>query len=155
MTIDPGIGGTGIAIWSPNGECVRSETFDSREKDWINASKHISRYFYQIGPFKFIAFEMPSNFQTSTASIAAGKRGDILKLSILIGMIIKVTENATDLHVPILVQTWKGNAKKEMMNDRVKRVFNNDEDQKYYLVEKMTTHALDAIGIGLYLQGKL
>lgn len=153
MTIDPGINGTGVAIWRGK-ELINLYSINSNKLDWLSSAFDIAGRGVIQTPIEWLAFEMPANFASSTASIAAGKKGDILKLSILIGMIISKHDDIIVL--PVTVQSWKGNMEKKMMNERTKLIYKNDKCQKKQLDSwDLTTHSVDAIGIGLYLQGKL
>lgn len=99
---------------------------------------------------RLMVYEMPMFIAKAAA---ANARQDIIKLTLLAGSIdghCRVKMMSTS---PIPINSWKGQMEKTMMNDRVRRRYASHFKEE--LPEKMTTHSLDAIGIGMYILGLL
>lgn len=159
LTIDPGLGGTGWATWEasswedlkkPVGHgCVSVLNADLKKDwwwrmDWI-CDQMMGVLFQEKANTFFI--EQPM-YMPSGKGLVAAERDDLVKLSILTGGIIsRISYNrASTPWFPIPVTTWKGNLSKDLCQDRVERKLKMN-------LSGSTTHAADAIGLGLYCKG--
>jgi len=154
LTIDPGLGGTGVVAWDMNDwhNDLRSmnfqiQRFNMHTKEWTIGSADIvadlKRWAHKMNVVKMYV-EFPQAFQSAVGQSAIN-RGDIFKLSFLIGCIRGAFPYAA--FEPVRVVDWKGQLPKEICIKRIKRLIPPEKWPK-------STHEYDAIGIGLYLKGK-
>jgi hypothetical protein len=156
LTIDPGITGTGVIAWNadkfknPEKLSFDAALFNASAKEWEIATQQIANALHRwtqcsLYKVKTIYVEFPQAFQSALGQ-AAINRGDIFKLVFLIGCIRGVLIFSE--FVPVRVIDWKGQLPKEEVERRCKRIIPEKDWVK-------TTHLWDAVGIGLYLKGKL
>lgn len=153
MTIDPGISGTGYALWSEKMILLDAGIFSSRNKGWLEKAEDIASQLkvYMVGKKVTQAhIELPSFFQSSGGETVA-RRGDLVKLTLMAGL-IHGTFKVLGCRVKyVSIANWKGQLPKNVVEKRVrKRV---EEDTWNGLDIK--SHAIDAVGIGLYVKGEL
>lgn len=169
VTIDPGLGGTGWAYWysmnvSPTNITKKARPPDftgvlrvpKKIKDWEDKAYGYSKLFEQLvkrslpeadEDGRLFVIEFPQLFSSSSISFASAQRGDLFKLSYLVGMYSQIIYSSKvpseiDLVSP---NAWKGQLTKKATNKRIMRT----------IKKKYRDHEADAVGIGLYLQGKL
>ena len=153
MTVDPGVGGTGLAYWGvqrstpTHTACIRpyhkKSVWTSRA---LEVAEQYRRYITLWAPMD-IYIEEPSLWM-SAKGLASANRKDLLKLTQLIGMLILSTEQMLGpRRTPrlISVQKWKGQLPKHIVTRRVER--------KTGIV--YPDHVSDAVGMGLYVLGML
>lgn len=142
MTIDPGLNGTGFAIWNRDWELIFNNIFIFKDVDIVSRG-HNYRNSLVVICKKFnvnkIFIEYPSLFQTNKGIVTATS-GALVKLSWLVGVLSSITIE-TEL---IPVQSWKGQLPKEVVKQRILHYLPN---------VKAKSHDWDAIGIGLYKKG--
>lgn len=152
LSIDPGTSGCGWAIWDitrrKNWELLRYGVFvpvklrgnDTNDlQRWQYEAEQVSETVAGIGKYcESMYVEYPSVFGGGVAA----QSGAIVKLATLVGMIMGGFQGESIL-VPVV--NWKGQLPKEIVAKRVKKILPNC---------KAESHAIDAIGIGLYLQGR-
>ncbi len=94
-----------------------------------------------------VCYEMPHDI-----GHVASARGDVIKLSILCGALTAFFSASIKdcMIVPVRIIDWKGQMDKEMTAKRVIREMGWNEKHG-----DRQTHEYDAIGIGLYKQGRL
>jgi len=154
LTLDPGAGNTGWAYWpslSLDGDAQAPLEFDvwKTRGTWlakvIAQTRHL-RDFVEEAPETQIVIEGTETWLTSSRTIAAATRGDVNKLAFLVGALYVVAERAAD-EPPRVVKPseWKGQMGKGAVDARIKR----------RLGKRYPAHASDAVGLGLWLQGKL
>lgn len=97
------------------------------------------------GPIDRAVIEWPQFFKTR-AGLAAANSGSLVKLSCAVGAIAQGIREIVPIIQFVSVPEWKGQLPKEEVIDRIKRVW-PDLD--------CSSHAWDAVGIGLHLQGGL
>lgn len=151
-TIDPGIRGTGIAIWSMENwlkETLPIATYvitPPAHDDWVFA---IADIYKQIDPIWEIhnvqkAYcEFPQYF-TSGKGHSATAKGDIYKLSCLVGVFMGMMLGKGTMLIPIQVNSWKGQLPKEAV---IARLLKREPKLADLNIQ---THAWDAVGIGYY-----
>jgi Holliday junction resolvasome RuvABC endonuclease subunit len=155
FTVDPGLGGTGVAVW-PIDEwekpyaplCTR--VLKCTKGDWVQRAKSISVDFnkmvHNYEPSK-VWIEYPSYFESKHE---AAVKGDILKLAFLIGKFSASCDTLALIgsceFIPLPVNDWKGQLSKDTV---AKRVANKLHCQPNLFPD----HAMDAVGMGVYLKG--
>lgn len=156
VTIDPGIRGTGLAIWSlktwktatvPLATIVITP---SSTRDWVEAISDIYEEIDKVWVTYNVQkayCEFPQYFTAGVGHSATAK-GDIHKLACLIGVFMGMMLEKGVTFTPVKVTTWKGQLPKKAVISRLKR--------REPFLENMNidSHAWDAVGIGFYLKGK-
>lgn len=156
ITIDPGIRGTGLAIWSLKNwetDTVPLATFvitPPSDEEWVIA---IGTIFDQIDPifdeYKVVKAycEFPQYFSSGKGH-AATSDGKIFKLACLVGVFMGIMLVKNCILFPINVTAWKGQLPKEAVISRLIRI----EPKLSQL--NIDSHAWDAVGIAFHLKGK-
>lgn len=147
ITIDPGLTGTGYAIWETDWALVENGVYtpkvakplpqkriDICESLIYTCSKHNVKHAY---------IEYPQMFGGNKGSMVAAK-GDLVKLAALVGYISGCLAINNIKVWDVTVIEWKGQMTKEAVINRIKRLIP-------YV--KAKSHDYDAIGIGLYIKG--
>ena len=161
ISIDPGIRGTGIAVWNANpGQWTKLQppmhvgnlypsshanyTLDTR---WFHAAQEIALAIESIAFEKTTIthayIEYPSYF-ASYIGQAAAERGDLVKLTTLVGMLAHIFRDRAYL-VP--VNHWKGQLPKTVVEARIRSLLGDDNCNGW------KSHTWDAVGIGLFMKG--
>lgn len=149
-TVDPGIGGTGIAefvdveVGFPEAPC-ETTAIVSRRKGWRAKVDGI------VSEFKnalcgdvpdCIVFEFQELWSGSSTSMAAGSKGDLFKLTFLTGRLAQVAYDAGCEVVLVKPGEWKGQLSKKAVDRRIDRAFGL----------AFGNHVSDAVGMGLAMQ---
>ncbi len=143
ITIDPGVNGTGYAVWDEKWKLEAWGILSSRQKDWndkmyeivFKLKSKILSYGIKKG-----YIESPKKFMGSFGNLVAN-RGDLVKLSIFVGF----TEGSLGIPIErIDVIQWKGTLPKDIVQKRVNRAFPK---------LNIKSHATDSVGLGMYLSG--
>ncbi len=151
ITIDPGTSGCGWAIWTHSWDLVSYGIFIPEEwrggeyselRKWLYKAEQVSEKIRQLcwEAVDELYIEYPSVFGGGVAA----QSGAVVKLACLVGMIMGNSGAGYRFLVP--VQEWKGQMSKSMVEKRIKRILPTC---------KATSHAIDAIGIGMYKKGVL
>jgi hypothetical protein len=155
IAIDPGVGGTGYAIFD-NGILVKFGTVKAIGNEWLYKCSNILflldgqiNGFYQV---EKVLIECPQFMSGSSGRMVAA-RGDLVKLTLLTGMIlqkfmVKYGVSAIELVEP---SKWKGQLPKSVCNNRVLKILKSKNNS---LPLKFDDHGLDAVGIGLWKLGE-
>lgn len=163
VTIDPGLGGTGWALWSresfsrlvpphSSGSIELPSSMD--DWPWQRRATQLAGLLWQVLSCRAVGelyIEEPA-FHESGHGIAAARSGDLIKLAVTAGILVGAGCGAgnpplTPIMVPI--SSWKGSVSKDIIAQRVmKRLPNWKPSTK-------TTHEMDAVGIGLFVKGHL
>lgn len=145
ITIDPGANSSGWAVWDrdwnliANGICTPDPKDEWEMRALENAANlHAvaERHNVELG---FI--EYPAFFQTHGAGVATS--GALVKLAYYVGLVCGTMPFPVKI---VEVGTWKGQLPKKVVIERIKRILPN---------VKATKDDYDAIGIGLFLSGKM
>lgn len=143
LTIDPGISGTGWAVFSKQFVTpIAHGIIYPKEKEISKKFNYIVSYLQLIVKkmgVRQVYIEFPSYFQSAGGRVTAAS-GALVKLSNLVGAIMFALEAK-----PIKVAQWKGQLPKEVVIKRIKKILPNC---------KAKSHDWDAIGIGLYVLGR-
>lgn len=144
LTIDPGISGTGWALWDDKWKLKAHGVINAPSKfPWEDKCRCVMKQLRSIG-WKIEGrteawVELPKQMGGARgAATAAG--GSLRKLTVLVGMIMNEFDART-----IEVNDWKGQLPKEVVAKRVMAILPNCTAK---------SHAMDAVGIGLYVAGR-
>ncbi len=168
LTIDPGLQGTGWALWSrrefknlvaPLASGVLVPTWTNPEGDELPWQYVVSRFATEI------VFGLHNRFRRSEPSVwyveepafmeggkgmVTARSGSLLKLMSLYGAILGASAGPSMFSiVPVPVAVWKGQTPKEIIARRVMKRLPN------WTPTTKATHEIDAVGIGLFLKGHL
>jgi len=154
LTVDPGIGGTGLAAFK-RGVICKTEliTPSSGCENWFEKCLDITNRFedfVEVWNPEFAIIEFPGLWSGSATSQASAAKGDLFKLTMLIGMLVQTMQfyeggDRRDRISLVSPQQWKGQMSKAVVDRRIKRAIN----------QEFPNHVGDAVGIGLALMGKL
>lgn len=157
-SVDVGIVGTGMAFWELVhwGQLVNpTDCFNvappRKLTEWSDRVDFLAEAFsdcLNCRNVKRVYFEMPEFFGGSAKGWTAAARGDLLKLTFLLGSYARVCAEAGIPYELIDVTVWKGQLPKRVVIQRIKRRLPSLEE-----LLKPTTHSWDAIGIGLHAKG--
>lgn len=147
MAVDPGLNGTGWAIFLGKklvdfGVLTFRQDLPWEERAMMYGAsvKSLATYHKVIG----IHCEYPAFFESAGGTMVA-KKGDLLKLTSLVGLFWGMVYPVPFYLVP--VAQWKGQLPKEVVNRRIISILGEKQ------CEKIKTHAWDAVGIGLHVNG--
>lgn len=160
MFIDPGITGTGYAFYpkvdtGKNGsyfEPTLTGTYIAKKSSrWDGKVEVICSWFdgllQGIKP-QILVIEFPEFWAQSSKSMTSVERGDLFKLTFLIGGLGEVgRRNGGNLPLLISPQRWKGQLPKDVMMKRLSKLIAPGLFKDH--------HCADAIGMGLSAQGVL
>lgn len=149
MTVDPGLGGTGWALFeSFDKPPSHYGVLEDRKGKWVDRARRIANDFGGlVRGFEnpAVIIEWPGFWGGSVKSFASMERGDLFKLCFLIGNMSAWCENPPHLISP---QVWKGQLSKEAVKNRIIRAYGAEW-------KEVGDHIADAIGIGLAMGSKL
>lgn len=151
LTVDPGFTGTGYALWQSiqgglnlleHGSLyTKMKTIEERS---IDLACQLNEKCSNFEVLKLI-IEYPAVFRGASGYMVA-MRGDIVKLSFLVGMICGYINCEKFELLP--VAKWKGQLPKSVCIRRIEKILPLKGEGK------VSTHAYDAIGMGLFLIGR-
>lgn len=146
-TVDPGLSGTGWAIWSNDWKLLKHGVYIPSPKLTIREKqKNIAAFLLATFECNFVErvyIEYPQKFGGVKGEMVADK-GDLVKLAALVGF-LEGHFNVNDIEaIDVPVVKWKGQMTKMAVINRIKRLLPK---------VKAKSHDWDAIGIGLYLKG--
>lgn len=165
LTIDPGTGGTGWALWNdahkhrPDEEPDQVGVFTPiRDQPWLlqmhSVAMEIERVFRYVRgksasqPISQLLIEWP-RFMESEGGQKSATSGALVKLAAVCGAICTV---AMSQGVPVLlveVNDWKGQMSKTAVEHRVKKRLGD----KWCRENLRGEHMFHAVGIGLHWKG--
>jgi Holliday junction resolvasome RuvABC endonuclease subunit len=157
MAIDPGLTGTGVAIWrrpGPTPECVTILTSrGAASTDWIDRVHRIAVQVQDLAldySVREVVCEMMEMHGSARAQMM-WKAGDFQRTLFLIGAIYGMTESSV-IHWHVTPPSeWKGQLPKSVTINRVRALLGNKVCDRL----DIQSHAWDAVGIGLWHQGIL
>lgn len=147
LAIDPGLSGTGWAIWYANTGIPHSVGVIPAMKgeDLAIRCLNITSLLPYFNDGSVIVCEFPE-FQEGSQRSMGWRKGDLQKLTFLVGYIAGCYPKCR--FVPVKPSTWKGQLPKAIVADRI-----TDRLGKAAVEElKIKTHAWDAVGIGLWFR---
>jgi len=162
LFVDPGLGGTGVALFP----VIHTKSTDKQfckhifndvlhapsNEQWDNRAWSIAVQFkglLQCSIVRDVVIEFPKLFSGSAKSQSSASKGDLFKLTHLIGMLSLVScEHTGNLPILMTPEDWKGQLPKAAVINRIKKAY---DDQMLMLRD----HEADAIGMGVSAQGRL
>ena len=153
LTIDPGISGTGYALWSsPHWELMKTGIYSvsSDKVTWEHKGHIIAQNIailcrnYSV---RKICIEFPAYFDSSSGNMVA-KRGDSVKLTWMVGMICGIVYPLKPVLVP--VNNWKGQMPKDVVIRRIQKRLGVERCEELGI----KSHMWDSVGVGLFASGK-
>lgn len=173
LAIDPGINGTGWALWRSTGHVAPDEVGVLRKRfegdgsfvpasNWLaeqlrvvintrrkTCAVHHSRNCLCIAiPPMVVSCEFPE-FQTGASRSMGWMKGDLQKLTYLVGTLGHMTYMTGCVFEAVPVSRWKGQLPKDIVTDRIIEKLGNKTCERLGI----KTHAWDATGIGLWRLG--
>jgi Holliday junction resolvasome RuvABC endonuclease subunit len=161
LAIDPGLGGTGWALWTSEPQAhpvwtpvnigviygkAKDDTLAARcEEIAVQLNRHQLETSWMFPTAVLV--ELPQHM-ASAAGIAA-QSGGIYKLTFLAGYLARALYPA-DVFV-VNPGEWKGQLPKSVTQHRIERVLGKPLCKRL----NIKTHAWDAVGIGLWAMGRL
>ena len=152
VSIDPGLGGTGWASWAGS-MLLGCESIEGCERAGGAVSRltfmelAIRRRIVLIDAPAKVVIEMPTMMGSTSRGMAAMHTGELLWLSVLVGS-IRSEAMAHKCEVQLVTPTaWKGQLSKAMVSRRIAKILPQNAKQ-------IVGHAWDAVGIGLWAQGR-
>lgn len=146
LSIDPGLAGTGWAVWNKTGRLKKHGVLTPKASA-VSKKAFLARELCNIAQVEKVVeawIEYPAKFGGVKGNMVAN-RGDLVKLAELVGY-IEAALNMLDITVePIPVMKWKGQLPKDIVIKRILRILPDC---------KAKSHDWDAIGIGLYKLGR-
>lgn len=171
MTVDPGIGGTGVALWDvefdriPNPSGLRDVWNITAKGPEVRRVQHetygwIEKVHYIVGRCAELAHEFsvqeaycefPAFHGGSAGGQMVAARGDLVKLTFFVGYWACEMMSLSIVPKMVTVQEWKGQLPKSVCHRRIRSILNGLGEGPD--LDNMSTHVLDAVGIGLYVAG--
>lgn len=160
VTIDPGLQGTGYAIWFPmeddktplEGLLIANGVLKETKGEQINRmillatelTSKISEHLINAD----IYIEKPQLWTSNSVSMASGSEGDLFALAMLIGVMIGILQISGYTNIKLFTANdWKGQMSKSAVLFRILR--------RMPAMAGLRDHEADAIGMGLALNGIL
>lgn len=158
VAIDPGLQGTGVAVWEED-TLVKAEVIrvpsSGRDWSWPRRADHIATQLMSYLPGlaylenrknTVVVCEYPEAF--GGVKMMAWKTGDLVKLAFLVGLF---SGRVAPAHfIPVPVNTWKGQLPKQVVIDRLTKRIGKLRVRQL----NIQTHAWDAVGIGMWARGE-
>lgn len=151
LAVDPGLSGTGWAFFRRDYPEVCGVLSPQRKEDdelWWQAAEDLSSRLLDIAhalDARHFVIEMPM-FMGSSGGLVTARSGALVKLTWFVGYLsARVRRWELDLVTP---QQWKGQLSKQQVEIRIRRIL------KDFIPQDMKSHAVDAVGIGLYKLGR-
>lgn len=154
LAIDPGLQGTGWAVWEGRNIAPREVGVlrGPSGPNWMKRVDVIAEALSQIVQqyrVRHIICEQMELYATASSSMSWIK-GDLQRTVFLIGTIHGLTRLRARMTL-VTPREWKGQLPKSVTIDRVRKVLG----QKSCRDLDISTHAWDAVGIGLWHQGAI
>jgi len=156
LSVDPGVNGTGWAKWK-NGNFVGYGTLHYKQTgEWLLHAREIVVAFAELVRLHKamkLVIECPV-FMRGYGGYTTASTGDLVKLTLLTGMLVEsFFEHAPGEDVVLVEPSkWKGQLPKDVCRKRVEAELKTSFD--LLLKERISSHAVDAIGIGLWAHGR-
>lgn len=161
LSIDPGMGGIGYALWEDWGcgtgvdllqsGCLRPKR---KQDDWQEGFKRgcvlFSDLLNEHDP-ALVLIERPMYVQNAVGHAVAAS-GDLIKLGLVAGALAGIVVERAARLVWVEVRDWKGQVSKKVSTRRVSRCLTARFPE---FTQPTSEHAVDAVGIGLFHFGLL
>lgn len=159
LSIDPGITGTGWALWNVGDdwhECRKPWSVGiwnpPGKLAWEDRALWLGLELWKLNFVKEridqVWIEYPAFFETAGGTMVA-RRGDLLKLTYCVGVLAGVMSHHGKKIYLIPVRSWKGQLPKEVVERRVRRLVGDHAMDG----TRFRSHIYDAVGLGLFAKG--
>ncbi len=151
LSVDPGVGGTGYAVWGEKLVDFGTLHFSVGVLHWEDRVQNVAVKFsnlFRLYKISKVVMEFP-NYMHGTQGRMVAESGDLIKLAVLTGMLMQCTMSEGVEFEPVYPGTWKGQLPKIVCENRIRKILG-----KQFPKDRISNHAIDAIGIGLWAQGK-
>jgi Holliday junction resolvasome RuvABC endonuclease subunit len=157
VSIDAGLNGCGLSAWSLREwleSCppIACRNIYARSGEWYERAYElvakVLEFLSEYAP-ETVFIEYPEFMPDSVKGYTAAAKGDLLKLTFLVGALAQALQAAGYRVVLVPVHVWKGQLSKKIVEARIKR----EIPEVVKLNPK--SHSWDSIGIGLYAKGKV
>lgn len=162
LSIDPGIDRTAVAVWDFHPKVWRSLckpervlTIPGRGHDWVEKAQHVGQALYAmttglgVDALRRTFVEQPGFQESREVGRIAARKGDLVKLAHLVGVLHAMTTLHRGVFTPVEVQQWKGQLPKEVCQRRI----NGKLFPSHSQYPQWTHHEYDAVGLGLFVKG--
>lgn len=154
LAVDPGANGTGWALLnSGDGRLIEWGTIHGQSSEWDRKSIQILVQYEKLLGKHYIGqvFMESPVFMRGYGGYTTASTGDLVKLAMLCGAMFFMSSR---IHGTVLVppSSWKGQLPKKVCNNRVLKIL--QAQSTYQPLGRISNHALDAIGIGLWALGR-
>lgn len=155
LSIDPGIRGSGLAIWTMSGELYSAWYAPGNTRKppeaWIDMTKSVfqSLSIQNYRP-KILIIELPQVYDRRTSK---GDPNDLIQLAAVVGAISQLLySQGTKVIVTYLPREWKNQLPKEISEERTRASLDQNELRKINLpsAKSLSHNVWDGIGIGLH-----
>lgn len=152
LSVDPGVTGTGYAVWKHRKLHHCGTIYPAKTENWgLRAESIVDKFEDQLMMdccFDKMTIECPT-FMRGYGGYTTASTGDLVKLTLLTGMLVQSFSHWQGGVVALVEPSkWKGQLPKEVCRNRVLQTLPGLTN------ETMSSHAFDAIGIGLWEQGR-
>jgi len=145
-SIDPGLTGTGIAIWIKRNS-IPVETYSLKYKTQKDYMSYIQEILYEH-KVKWVIIEEVVYFSGSITGQVSTTSGATFKLSRFIGSLEMLLDFMDINHALVTPMKWKGQLDKKNTERKIRELLPNID------IKKGNDHEFDAVGIGLNVLGK-
>lgn len=159
LSVDPGISGTGFAVWHWDETWEQlvppvqvgnlypkyDKEFEDSEWRWLAGALNLSEQLVRVQRSwncVRVFMEFPSYFKSMGGQTTANS-GALVKLSVLVGILAGTLKEVNLVHV----NDWKGQLPKVLVKHRIQRRLGESACKQF------RAHMWDAVGIGLYMKG--
>lgn len=154
LAIDPGLQGTGLALFEePSCHPAAVTVIERTTKgEWWDRALHLGKQVYvwtydhaggELTPQDLVVCEFPQ-YQESAGRSMGWRTGDLQRLTFLTG-VFAARLRRTPFR-PVVPSAWKGQLPKSVVEDRIRTRLGAAVCAQL----KIRTHAWDAVGIGLW-----
>jgi len=152
LSIDPGLTGTGWALWVPpfKRPCLLGVIKTGKGEWWDRAQSIADQIVEHCDTHTRVVAEF-TEYHAAVTSSMGWKTGDLQRLTFLCGAIAGRVYPRKFL--PVTASGWKGQLPKDVAAKRIEAIIGRKACQRLGLPEikrRSDTHAWDAVGIGLW-----
>lgn len=157
ISVDPGVNGTGVCEWDEENiysvETIYANRLPQLNLSWESRAWTIADRFGRLldnapSHVNQIVIERPILFGGAKGRAVAAS-GDLIKLAMITGMLFAIAYERTSRIRLVAPNEWKGQLPKSVCEARIRKKLG-----KSFPEGRQSEHAIDAIGIGLWYQGR-
>lgn len=155
LSIDPGLTGTGWALWFNDLRPERIGVIKAGKGEWWERAQQIADELVALCDARTRVVAEFTEYHAAATSNMGWRTGDLQRLTFLCGAIAGRVYPRT--YLPITTSGWKGQLPKDVAAKRVQHIIGRIACKRLGLPEikrRSDTHAWDAVGIGLWALGK-